>query len=76
MINKHIEMPIYSAVVAFIISIVCLVIHYITQKYNLLPNGDISEISITVNYLLYILLYYKVLKMGVTGEVKVYLEVR
>lgn len=69
-VNKHIEMPIYSAVVAFIISIVCLVIHYITQKYNLLPNGDISEISITVNYLLYIVLYYKVLKMGVTGEVK------
>lgn len=69
-VNKVIEMPIYSALVAFIISIVCLFVHYITQKYNLLPNGDISEISITVNYLLYILLYFKVFKMGVTGEIK------
>ncbi len=69
-INKSLEMPVYSALVAFIISIICLLAHYITQKYNFLPNGDISEISITVNYLLYILLYIKVLKMGISGEVK------
>lgn len=69
-VNKVIDMPIYSALVAFIISLVCLGVHYITQKYSLLPNGDISEISITVNYLLYILLYFKVLKMGISGEVK------
>ena len=69
-VNKVIDMPIYSALVAFIISLVCLGVHYITQKYGLLPNGDISEISITVNYLLYILLYFKVLKMGISGEVK------
>lgn len=69
-VNRFLEMPIYSAVVAFIISLVCLFVHYITQKYNFLPNGDISEISITVNYLLYILLYFKVLKMGISGEVK------
>ncbi|MFU7517933.1 amino acid permease, partial [Clostridium sp. HCS.1] len=67
--NKTIEMPVYSALVAFIISLICLLAHYITLKYNFLPNGDISEISITVNYLLYILLYYKVLRMGVIGEV-------
>ena len=69
-VNKYLEMPINSALVAFIISLVCLLVHYITQKYNLLPNGDISEISITVNYLLYILLYFKVFKMGISGEVK------
>ncbi|MDV4152236.1 APC family permease [Clostridium sp. AL.422] len=69
-VNKFLGMPIYSTIVAFIISIVCLVLHYITQKYNLLPNGDISEISITVNYLLYILIYIKVLRMGISGEIK------
>lgn len=69
-VNKVIDMPIYSALVAFIISLVCLLVHYITQKYGFLPNGDISEISITVNYLLYILLYFKVFKMGISGEVK------
>ena len=69
-VNKSLGMPVYSAIVAFVISLVCLLVHYITQNNNLLPNGDISEISITVNYLLYILLYFKVFKMGVSGEIK------
>ncbi|MGG7144570.1 APC family permease [Clostridium nigeriense] len=69
-INEKIGMPIYSAIIAFIITLVCLIIHYITQKNNYLPNADVSEISITVNYLLYILLYFKVFKMGLSGEIK------
>ena len=69
-VNKSLGMPVYSAIVAFVISLLCLLVHYITQNNNLLPNGDISEISITVNYLLYILLYFKVFKMGVSGEIK------
>ncbi|MCR1949589.1 APC family permease [Clostridium sp. DSM 100503] len=69
-VNEKLGMPIFSSLVAFIISITCLFIHYLTQRYNLLPNSDISEISITVNYVLYILLYFKVFKMGLSGEVK------
>lgn len=69
-INKSLGMPICSAIIAFIISTICLVLHHIIQKYNYLPNGDISEISIAVNYLLYILLYFKVFKMGISGEIK------
>lgn len=69
-VNENLGMPIYSAIIAFIITLVCLVIHYITQKNNYLPNADISEISITVNYLLYILLYFKVFRMGLSGEIK------
>ena len=68
-VNEFLGMPVYSALVGFIISVVCLAVHYITQNYNLLPNGDISEISITVNYMLYILLYFKVFKMGLNGEI-------
>ncbi|MBQ6820375.1 MAG: APC family permease [Clostridium sp.] len=68
-VNEKIGMPIYSTIVAFTITIICLVINYITQEYGLLPNSDISEISITVNYLLYILLYIKVFKMGLEGEI-------
>ncbi|MDZ5038496.1 amino acid permease, partial [Clostridium perfringens] len=69
-VNENLGMPINSAIISFIISVVCLFIHYITQKYNYLPNSDISEVSITVNYLLYILLYFKVFKMGLAGEIK------
>lgn len=69
-VSETLGMPILSSIIAFCISLVCLVIHYITQKYNYLPNGDISEISITVNYLLYILLYFKVFRMGLNNEVK------
>ena len=69
-VSETLGMPILSSIIGFCISLVCLVIHYITQKYNYLPNGDISEISITVNYLLYILLYFKVFRMGLNNEVK------
>jgi basic amino acid/polyamine antiporter, APA family len=69
-VNENLGMPINSAIISFIISVVCLFIHYITQKYNYLPNSDISEVSSTVNYLLYILLYFKVFKMGLAGEIK------
>lgn len=69
-INKKYDLPINSAILSFIISILFLSIHYVIQKFNLIPNGDISEISITINYGLYILLYYKVLKMGLNNEIK------
>ncbi|WP_300380652.1 APC family permease [Clostridium sp.] len=69
-VNKFTGISVNSAIIAFISSCVCLFIHYLTEKYSLIPNGDISEISITVNYMLYILLYYKVFRMGIDGEVK------
>lgn len=69
-INKFTGMSIKSAIIAFISSFICLILHYLTQKYSLIPNGDISEISITVNYMLYVLLYYKVFRMGISGEIK------
>lgn len=69
-IDEKLGMPVNSAIVSFIISVVCLLIHFITQKYSLLPNSDISEISITMNYVMYILLYVKVFRMGMNNEVK------
>lgn len=69
-INEKLSVSIKSALLSYIVSFIWLLVHYITQKYNLMPNGDVSEISIVVNYLLYILLYFKVFKMGISGEVK------
>lgn len=69
-VNEKLGMPVQSSIIAFIISVLWLGIHYLTQKFELLPNSDISEISITINYVLYILLYVKVFRMGRSGEIK------
>ena len=68
-VNDKLLMPVNSAIVAFSISIVWFIIHYITTKFGVLPNSDISEISITMSYTLYILLYIKVIQLGNKGIV-------
>lgn len=61
-------MPFHSAIVAFVISCVWLVVHHITQEMQM--RGDVSEISICVSYLNYIMLYIVVFKMARKGEIK------
>lgn len=68
-VNDKLLMPVNSAIAAFVICLVWSIIHYITTKFNILPNSDISEISITMSYLLYILLYVKVIQLGNKGIV-------
>ena len=69
-VNEKLLMPVNSALVAFLVSLVWFVVHYITTKFEILPNSDISEISITMSYTLYIILYFKVLQLGRSGEIK------
>ena len=69
-VNEKLLMPVNSAIVSFIICLVWFVIHYMTTKFGILPNSDISEISITMSYALYIILYVKVLQLGRKGEIK------
>ena len=68
-VNEKVLMPVNSALVAFLICLVWFVIHYITTKFGLLPNSDISEIAITMSYALYMILYVKVLQLGRKGEI-------
>jgi len=68
--NKKFDMPINSAVFAYIITLIWASIHYFMTKYNMLLNSDVSEISITTSYLLYIILYFKVFKLYKSGEIK------
>lgn len=70
LINEKLGMPVISSIVALVICLICMSVHYITQKFLLLPNSDISEISITINYTLYILLYIKVFHLGIRKEIK------
>ena len=68
-IDEKLLMPVNSAIVAFIIAIVWYIAHYLTTKFGLLPNSDISEISITMSYAMYILLYVKVIQLGRQGKI-------
>ncbi len=58
-----------SCLVAFGSSLAYLLIHYAVMKSGILGNYDISEIAIAFSYVCYIVLYWKVLKMGRAGEI-------
>ena len=61
--NDRHQIPIHSSLCAYGICTLWYVIHYFTSKFGLLPNSDVSEISIAISYLLYIILYYKVYEL-------------
>ncbi|WP_040213248.1 APC family permease [Clostridium polynesiense] len=67
--DKKLDMPVNSSLFAFSLVSLWMLVHYITAKYDFLPNSDISEISIAMSYLLYIALYYQVYKMYKNKEI-------
>lgn len=69
-VNERYSLSIPSAVVAFLLATFWMAVHYFTQQTGVLLNSDISEIAITINYVLYIVLYVKVFQMGKSGEIK------
>ncbi len=56
-------MPVNGGLYSMLICLVWWVLHYLVQKFELLPNTDISEIAIAVSYLLYLVLYYQVFRL-------------
>lgn len=69
-ISKRLDIPLYSYLIALGITLFWLAMHYITTKFNILGGSDVSEISTTLNYVLFILLYVHVLRLGIKGEIK------
>lgn len=69
-VNKKLDMPVNSAWFAFGLSIFWLTVHYLVTKFALLPNSDISEISIAFSYVFYVPLYYRVFRMYRKKEIK------
>lgn len=69
-LNKKWNMPLYSAIFCYILTCIWTVVHFITTKYKLLPNSDISEIAIVMSYIFYILLYYKVFALYRKGKIE------
>lgn len=64
------NMPINSALFCYGITLFWTVVHFLTAKFNLLPNSDVSEIAIVMSYLFYIVLYYKVFMLYRKGEIR------
>lgn len=69
-ISEKYSVPLSSGIMTYAINIIWMLIHYVTQKFNLLPNSDVSEISIVINYIGFILLYVAVIKLARKGEIK------
>lgn len=61
-------MPLNSAILAYALSMVWMIFHYITQKVGM--KGDVSEIAIGVSYLNYIVLYFAVMRLAKQGQIK------
>ena len=68
--NEKYQMPVNSGFFAMGICAIWWAIHYFTMKYKLLANADISEISIVMCYVLFIMLYYKVFAFWREGKIK------
>lgn len=68
--NEKLGIPVVSYSVGLGLILFWSVANYITTKYDLLPGSDVSEIAITLNYVLFILLYVQVLRLGLRGEIK------
>lgn len=69
-VHPRLGISLLSALVAFLLSVFWLGVHFLSQSSGLLGHSDISEISITINYALYMILYLKVFQLGQQGEIK------
>lgn len=70
LLNEKYNMPVNSGICFFIVSAIWYFVHYLTTKHSILPNSDISEISIVMQYLIFVILYIQVIKLKKKGEIK------
>ena len=66
-IHPKYQVSVPSAVLFTAITMVWLLIHYLTQKFGIMGKGDVSEITIVFNYIFYIILYLRVIKLNREG---------
>ena len=69
-VDEKLDIPVYSAIFAFVVCTIWMAIHYLCTRFNILPNSDVSEIAISMAYMLYIVLYYQVYQLYRRKEIK------
>lgn len=68
--NEKYGLSIHSTFFSFIMTIIWTFVHYISIKFDLLPNSDVSEIAVIFSYIVYIVLYIQVIKLSFKGTIK------
>lgn len=63
-------LSLHSTILSFTLTIIWTIIHYISVKFDLLPNSDVSEIAVIFSYIVYIVLYIQVIKLAFNGSIK------
>lgn len=63
-------LSLHSTILSFTLTIIWTIIHYISVKFDLLPNSDVSEIAVIFSYIVYIVLYIQVIKLAFRGTIK------
>lgn len=64
------DTPFVSGLLAFALSLVWLLVHYLSTSVKELGALDISSIPIILNYLVYVALYIYVMRLAAKGEIK------
>ena len=68
-INEKLNFPVVSACVASGTAFVWMFIHYVIQHFNLLPNGDLSEIGVIATCFVMPVLYVRLFGLWKNHEV-------
>lgn len=69
-IDGRTELSPYAALTSCGISLAWMIIHYFTQKTQILSGGDVSEVAIVFSYVTYVILYWKVIQMKNQGIIE------
>ena len=64
------DIPLPSAAFACACALLMLGLHYLIVRLELLPGYDVSEIAVAVSYLLYSILYIRVIALYRKGEIR------
>ena len=71
-VNAKLEFPLNSAIVAALCCFLAMALHFGVQYFELLPNGDFSEIGVAVTTLLLPVFYFRVFGMWRKGEIGIF----
>ena len=63
-------MPVNSSILIYCLTMFYLLVHHLLTSSGVFGNHDISEISICILYMLYIILYVAVIRLCKKGEIK------
>lgn len=69
-VSKKYDMPLLSGLIALIITILWLIIHYLSTVIPAISTLDISSLPIIMTYFFYIILYIGIIKLYFKKEIK------